>query len=134
MSTAAVVLFFGGWQPPNTLLEKFLLFLGFPCIFPIIIMLFLLVVDIQNLSDITVSTLSFNVFFHFLYLPGNIMFVIKVFLMIWLFLLARAALPRLRYDQLMRLGWKVILPLSLASTIITASLLEITGCFPPIKP
>ena len=41
-------------------------------------------------------------------------FVLKVFLMCWVFVWVRWTLPRFRYDQLMNLGWKVFLPLALA--------------------
>jgi len=64
---------------------------------------------------------------------ADTIFLIKVNIMIWIFLLARAALPRFRYDQLMRLGWKVILPLSLFSTLLTATLIFIFEAFPPIR-
>jgi len=53
--------------------------------------------------------------------PGFIWFLLKVTLLLFLFLWVRATLPRYRYDQLMRLGWKVFLPLSLAWIIITSS-------------
>ena len=47
-------------------------------------------------------------------IPGFIWFLLKVTFLLFLFLWVRATLPRYRYDQLMRLGWKVFLPLSLA--------------------
>src|SRR3989449_3965400 len=50
----------------------------------------------------------------FTWVPGVIWFVLKVFFMFFLFAMAKAMVPRYRYDQLMRLGWKVFLPLSLA--------------------
>jgi NADH-quinone oxidoreductase subunit H len=62
--------------------------------------------------------------------PGVIWFALKVcfclFLMIWV----RATFPRYRYDQLMRLGWKVFLPLSLLWLILTAGYLVYTGWVP----
>ncbi len=54
-------------------------------------------------------------------IPGFIWFLLKVTFLLFLFLWVRATLPRYRYDQLMRLGWKVFLPLSLAWIIITSS-------------
>ncbi|MSP11457.1 MAG: NADH-quinone oxidoreductase subunit NuoH [Chloroflexi bacterium] len=49
-----------------------------------------------------------------------IWFVIKVFIFLFAFIWVRATLPRFRYDQLMSLGWKVLLPLALANVVITA--------------
>ena len=54
-------------------------------------------------------------------IPGFIWFLLKVTFLLFIFLWVRATLPRYRYDQLMRLGWKVFLPLSLAWIIITSS-------------
>jgi len=53
-------------------------------------------------------------------LPGFIWFFIKTSLVIFLFFWIRATFPRFRYDQLMRLGWKVFLPLSLAWLVLTS--------------
>jgi NADH-quinone oxidoreductase subunit H len=47
------------------------------------------------------------------FLPNILSFTIKVVLMVFVFIIIRAMLPRYRYDQLMNLGWKVFLPLSL---------------------
>src|SRR5712664_3317099 len=49
----------------------------------------------------------------FTWIPGVIWFTLKLFFMFFLFAMAKAIVPRYRYDQLMRLGWKVFLPLSL---------------------
>ena len=54
-------------------------------------------------------------------IPGFIWFFLKVSFLLFLFLWIRATLPRFRYDQLMRLGWKVFLPLSLFWVILTSS-------------
>ena len=54
-------------------------------------------------------------------IPGFIWFFLKVSFLLFLFLWIRATLPRFRYDQLMRLGWKVFLPLSLTWVILTSS-------------
>lgn len=56
------------------------------------------------------------------WLPPIVWFVIKMFVFIALFILLRAALPRLRYDQLMAFGWKVMLPLSLANILVTGGI------------
>jgi NADH-quinone oxidoreductase subunit H len=64
------------------------------------------------------------------FIPGIIWFVLKVIFMLFLFIWARAALPRYRYDQLMRLGWKVFLPLSLAGVVIVSGVLLYMGWLP----
>ncbi len=53
--------------------------------------------------------------------PGWIWFLLKTFVIFYVFMWIRATLPRYRYDQLMRLGWKVLIPLALANLIITAA-------------
>src|SRR5450631_2812556 len=62
--------------------------------------------------------------------PGVIWFVLKVFFMFFLFAMAKAIVPRYRYDQLMRLGWKVFLPVSLAMVAIVAGVLQFSGLAP----
>ncbi|NPV49500.1 MAG: NADH-quinone oxidoreductase subunit NuoH [Armatimonadetes bacterium] len=54
-------------------------------------------------------------------LPGPLWFGLKTFLLILLFILIRASLPRLRFDQLMATGWKVLLPLSLLNLLVTGA-------------
>jgi NADH-quinone oxidoreductase subunit H len=51
-------------------------------------------------------------------------FSLKLVFMFFLFAMAKAIVPRYRYDQLMRLGWKVFLPLSLAMVAIVAAVLQ----------
>ena len=63
----------------------------------------------------------------FTWVPGVIWFVLKVFFMFFLFAMVKAIVPRYRYDQLMRLGWKVFLPLSLAMVVIVAGVLHFAG-------
>ena len=55
------------------------------------------------------------------FLPPVVWFLVKLFLLIFLFIWIRATLPRFRYDQLMRFGWKVLLPVALANIMITAA-------------
>jgi NADH-quinone oxidoreductase subunit H len=63
-------------------------------------------------------------FVPFTWIPGVIWFVLKAFFMFFLFAMAKAMVPRYRYDQLMRLGWKVFLPISLAMVVIVAFVVE----------
>ena len=66
----------------------------------------------------------------FTWVPGVIWFVLKVCLVFFMFAMVKAFVPRYRYDQLMRLGWKVFLPISLAMVVITATVLQVTGWAP----
>tara|TARA_R100000005_G_scaffold90521_2_gene61953 strand:- start:9374 stop:10399 length:1026 start_codon:yes stop_codon:yes gene_type:complete len=59
----------------------------------------------------------------FTWIPGIIWFGIKVAFLLFVFIWVRATLPRYRYDQLMRLGWKVFLPFSLIWVVLTAGVL-----------
>jgi NADH-quinone oxidoreductase subunit H len=61
--------------------------------------------------------------FPFNVIPGAIWLILKILLLFILFALVKAIVPRYRYDQLMRLGWKVFLPLSLTWVVFTASYL-----------
>src|SRR5256712_7429968 len=55
------------------------------------------------------------------FVPAWIWFLLKTFMFLYVFLWVRATLPRYRYDQLMRLGWKVLIPLGIANVIVTAA-------------
>ena len=66
----------------------------------------------------------------FNWIPGPIWFAAKICLVLFLFLWVRATFPRYRYDQLMRLGWKVFLPLSLLWVVLTAGVLMAFGWLP----
>jgi NADH-quinone oxidoreductase subunit H len=66
----------------------------------------------------------------FTWVPGVIWFTLKVLFMFFLIAMAKAIVPRYRYDQLMRLGWKVFLPLSLAMVAIVAAVLQFAGLAP----
>jgi len=59
----------------------------------------------------------------FTLVPGAIWLILKILLLFFLFALVKAIVPRYRYDQLMRLGWKVFLPFSLIWVVLTASYL-----------
>jgi len=62
-------------------------------------------------------------FYPFTLVPGAIWLILKILLLFILFALVKAIVPRYRYDQLMRLGWKVFLPLSLTWVVLTSSYL-----------
>ncbi|GLK76275.1 NADH-quinone oxidoreductase subunit H 1 [Methylopila jiangsuensis] len=66
----------------------------------------------------------------FTWIPGVIWFVGKMCLVFFMFAMVKAFVPRYRYDQLMRLGWKVFLPISLAMVVIVAGVLQFTGWAP----
>jgi len=61
--------------------------------------------------------------FPFNYIPAPIWMIFKILFLFFLFALVKAIVPRYRYDQLMRLGWKIFLPISLIYLILTASFL-----------
>ncbi|MBB4302420.1 NADH-quinone oxidoreductase subunit H [Rhodobium orientis] len=63
----------------------------------------------------------------FTWVPGVIWFTIKACAVFFMFAMVKAMVPRYRYDQLMRLGWKVFLPLSLAAVFVVALVLQLTG-------
>src|SRR5215207_2620502 len=66
----------------------------------------------------------------FTWVPGVIWFTLKALLVFFMFAMVKAFVPRYRYDQLMRLGWKVFLPLSLAMVAIVAAVLQVMGWAP----
>ena len=61
--------------------------------------------------------------FPFNVIPSPIWLILKILLLFILFALVKAIVPRYRYDQLMKLGWKIFLPLSLFWVVLTASYL-----------
>ena len=66
----------------------------------------------------------------FTWIPGIIWFILKAVFVFFMFAMMKAMLPRYRYDQLMRLGWKVFLPLSLAMVVLVAGVLHYGGLAP----
>jgi len=102
MVTAAALittLFFGGWQVPYLMADGFHFPGGGILLLPHLAVVFLQV--------------------------GA--FIFKVFFFSWLFILLRWTLPRFRYDQVMRLGWKMLLPLGLVNLIVTAIVIVVRG-------
>ncbi|GMN13664.1 NADH-quinone oxidoreductase subunit NuoH [Altererythrobacter sp. MTPC7] len=63
------------------------------------------------------------------YVPGIVWFLLKTFFFFFMFSWVMATVPRYRYDQLMRLGWKVFLPLSLVAIVVISGYLMATGHF-----
>lgn len=72
-------------------------------------------------------TLFFGGWLGFPFLPPLLWFLIKIAIIIALFILIRAALPRPRYDQLMEFGWKLMLPLVLLNLVVTGAILLVRG-------
>ena len=68
----------------------------------------------------------------FNFIPGAVWLILKILLLFFLFALVKAIVPRYRYDQLMRLGWKIFLPLSLIYVVLTASYLFYFNLLPNI--
>jgi len=66
----------------------------------------------------------------FTWLPGIFWFVAKITFLFFLFAMAKAIVPRYRYDQLMRLGWKVFLPITLVMVVVVAAVLQYWGLAP----
>jgi NADH-quinone oxidoreductase subunit H len=77
----------------------------------------------EYVNMITLSGLAVTLFFGGWggpVLPGLVWFVVKLALVIFVFMWLRATLPRLRYDQLMQIGWKVLLPVATLNAVVTA--------------
>jgi NADH-quinone oxidoreductase subunit H len=66
----------------------------------------------------------------FTWIPGPIWFILKICSLLFIFIWVRATFPRYRYDQLMRLGWKVFLPISLASVVLVAGVVLVFDIAP----
>jgi NADH-quinone oxidoreductase subunit H len=79
----------------------------------------------EYINLITLSALCVTLFlggWHGPWLPGPIWFLLKLFILLFLFVWVRTTVPRLRYDQLMRFGWKVLLPVATLNAVVTAIL------------
>jgi NADH-quinone oxidoreductase subunit H len=97
VAALATTLFFGGWQVPFLYPDGFHLPWG---------------------ATVTVSHLAYV-------LLGVASFSVKVLIFCWLFMALRWTLPRFRYDQLMRLGWKNLFPISVANVLATGLVLAL---------
>jgi NADH-quinone oxidoreductase subunit H len=79
----------------------------------------------EYINLITLTGLAVTLFlggWHGPWLPGPLWFVLKLLALILVFIWMRTTLPRLRYDQLMRFGWKVLLPVATVNAMVTAIL------------
>ena len=79
----------------------------------------------EYINLITLTALCVTLFlggWHGPWLPGPIWFLIKLFILLFVFIWVRTTVPRLRYDQLMRFGWKVLLPIATINAVVTAIL------------
>ena len=63
----------------------------------------------------------------FNWVPGVIWFILKTSMVFFMIAMVKAFVPRYRYDQLMRIGWKLFLPISLISVVVLAFILQLTG-------
>ena len=66
----------------------------------------------------------------FTWIPGVLWFALKAFAIFFMFAMVKAFVPRYRYDQLMRIGWKIFLPMSLAMVAIVATVLQVFDLAP----
>ncbi|MDX9859829.1 MAG: NADH-quinone oxidoreductase subunit NuoH [Rhodospirillales bacterium] len=69
----------------------------------------------------------------FTWIPGPIWFALKISVLLFIFIWVRVTFPRYRYDQLMRLGWKVFLPISLAAVVIVSGVLVAFDLAPTVR-
>jgi NADH-quinone oxidoreductase subunit H len=88
----------------------------------------------EYLNMITVSCIAtllflggWNAPFGLTFVPGIVWFVLKAGLFIFMYIWLRTTLPRLRYDRLMNVGWKVLLPVATLNLMVTAAIVAVTG-------
>jgi len=114
MSTLSVILFLGGWLLPSPDICVKLMFILTP---PYIS------------YDMCLQFIGYLAKYVVL-LSSSVILTIKIMMMLFIFIWVRAGLPRYRYDQLMRLGWKVFLPISLGYVFLTSSILYVFDGLP----
>jgi len=159
MSVLSVLIFFGGWLYPSGLFGTILTFFFIPSAFFDFGMLVYFAPDIEYFANkwsdpmiflhhIIWPVISFlwllfmffdlipleglvNVVFNFFLGLESAIFIIKVNLMLCFFIWVRAAVPRYRYDHLMRLGWQVFLPISIGYCMLVIGILLAFDAFPP---
>jgi NADH-quinone oxidoreductase subunit H len=61
------------------------------------------------------------------FIPGILWFCVKLFILLFFFIWERGTMPRLRYDQIMKFGWKVLIPLALINLVITGLVVSLKG-------
>ncbi|HUL22371.1 MAG TPA: NADH-quinone oxidoreductase subunit H, partial [Thermodesulfobacteriota bacterium] len=61
------------------------------------------------------------------FIPGILWFCAKLFIILFFFIWERGTMPRLRYDQIMKFGWKVLIPLALINLVITGLVVSLKG-------
>ena len=75
--------------------------------------------NVLVVTDATLRKLPPVAIAPFTWIPGPIWFALKIALVLFFFLWVRATFPRYRYDQLMRLGWKWLIPLAILNVVVT---------------
>lgn len=109
----ATILFLGGWTMPD--LYFFLKYLN---------------LDLYRNVDYFFYLLRNN-FYYLTWVYHSLVYIVKVYIYLFAFIWVRATLPRYRYDQLMRLGWKVFVPITIALVFISVSLMVFFDGIPP---
>lgn len=89
--------------------------------------MFYLAEYVSMVTSGAVATTLFLGSYHGPFMDGPWWFVLKVFAVVFCFIWARATLPRLRYDRLMRLGWQFIMPVALLNVVVTAVVVVMTS-------
>jgi len=149
MSALSALLFFGAYHAPTFILTPF--FIVFERVYSFYYFFFITYVKTKPRGDVTVVTIFFwslAVLFwrlpfllHCIFLPYfnlfnaisvSLWFMLKTNIIVFLFIWVRAVCPRFRYDQLMRLTWKIFLPMTFGFLILTASLLYIIDGLPKV--
>jgi NADH-quinone oxidoreductase subunit H len=109
----ATLLFLGGWTMPD--LYFFVKFFN---------------IELYVLIDEFFYNFRLN-FFYLTWFYHSLVYLIKVYTYLFAFIWVRATLPRYRYDQLMRLGWKVFVPITIGLVFVSIGLVLIFDGFPP---